>query len=283
MEQWFVWIERLVQFQTKKKQLVQLGSENQLFQPSPSLHNPTAASFIESRQILRRDTADAIKLAQTKMALRYDAKHRIPDLVGSVSLKLAKTGDAGYHIPKTSSLSTKRVGPYRILEKVSPLAYRLELPPGMSKTYPVISVIHLEQAKPDPFQREVPPPAPVIFQGHEEYVIDKIVRREKRGKESGYQVRWKGSHGGGDPEENTVQSMVENMLQALPGNDLTEKRYNSMMAEHTKLLASTAESIRRELVPVAILTSNYCDEARRFHNKFAGASPLVQKVEIHAC
>ncbi len=155
-------------------------------------NDPAAASFIQFRDILRKDTVDAIRLAQTKMALRYDSKHRVPDLVGSAYLRLAKTGDAGYHIPKTSSLSTKRVGPYRILEKVSPLAYRLELPPGMSRTHPVISVIHLEQAKPDPFKREIPPPAPIIFQGQKEYVIEKIVRREKRGKEDGYRVRWKG-------------------------------------------------------------------------------------------
>ena len=107
-------------------------------------------------------------------------------------MKLAKTGDADYHIPKASSLSTKKVGPYRILEKISPLAYCLKLPPSMSKVYSVISVIHLEQAKPDPYDREIPPPAPIITQGREEWVVEKIIRREKRGTRNGYQVKWKG-------------------------------------------------------------------------------------------
>ncbi|KAF6238350.1 hypothetical protein HO173_003630 [Letharia columbiana] len=58
--------------------------------------------FIKARETIRNDTSDAIKLAQAKMAARYDAKHRIPDLVGSVYLKLARNGAAGYHIPKNS-------------------------------------------------------------------------------------------------------------------------------------------------------------------------------------
>ena len=184
--------------------------------------NPAAIDFLKSRETIRNDTFNAIQLAQTKMAVRYDSKHRVPDLVGNVYLKLAKTGDAGYHIPKTSSLSTKRVGPYRILEKVSPLAYRLELPPSMAKVYPVISVIHLEQAKPDLFDRDIPPPAPIITQGQEEWVVERIVRREKRGNRNGYQVKWKGY------EEKTwepanrlredVPEMVEKFEKARPRN-----------------------------------------------------------------
>jgi len=121
-----------------------------------------------------------------KMAARYDSKHRIPDRAGSAYLKLGKTGDAGYHIPKSSSLSTKKVGPYRILQKVSPLAYRLELPPSMSRIHPVISVIHLEQGKADPFGRTIHPPVPVVIQGRGEYVVAKILRKELRGREHGY-------------------------------------------------------------------------------------------------
>ena len=107
--------------------------------------------FLKQRENIRRDTFDAIKLSQAKMSARYDSKYRIPDLAGMVYLKLAKTGDPGYYIPKSSSLSTKKVGLYKILQKVSPLVYKLELPPSMSRIYPVISVIHLEQAKADPF------------------------------------------------------------------------------------------------------------------------------------
>ncbi len=79
-----------------------------------------------------------------RMAVRYGSKNRIPDLVGSVYFELAKIGDARYDIPRNSSLSTKKDGPYRILEQISTLPCRLQLRPGMANTYPVI---HMEQAK----------------------------------------------------------------------------------------------------------------------------------------
>ena len=153
--------------------------------------DPAASEFIKSREAIRADAADAIKLAQAKMAVRYDAKHRIPDLQGHVYLKLAKTGDNGYHIPKHSSLSTKKVGPFKILDKISPLAYRLQLPPSM-KIHPVISVVHLEQAQPDPYDREIPPPEAIVIQGRKQYVVERIIRREKRNGQDGYIIKWKG-------------------------------------------------------------------------------------------
>jgi len=53
-------------------------------------------------------------------------------------------------------------------------------------------VIHLEQGKADPLGRTIPPPAPVVIQGREEYVVAKILRRGLRGRKHGYQVKWKG-------------------------------------------------------------------------------------------
>ena len=58
------------------------------------------------------------------LVVRYNLKYRVLDLVGSIYLKLTKIGDAGYYIPKLSSLLIKKVRPYRILEKISPLVYK---------------------------------------------------------------------------------------------------------------------------------------------------------------
>ena len=48
---------------------------------------------------------------------------------------------------------------------------------------------------------------------------------------------------------------------------MTERHFNEMITTHTELLANTAEGIRRELLPIAILKSNYSNEARKSHNK----------------
>lgn len=79
--------------------------------------DPDAVSFVDRRKTLRNEVYEAIKLAQAKMAVHYDARYRAPELSGSVYLKLAKTGNAGYHLPKTSSLSTKRAGPLKIMSR----------------------------------------------------------------------------------------------------------------------------------------------------------------------
>lgn len=155
-------------------------------------HGPKdAEDFYSRRQQIRSEVQDAIKFAQTRMSSYFDAKHRPVTLEGQAYIKMAKTGRIGYHLPQASALSTKKVGPFKILSRVGRLAYRLELPKTM-KIHPVISVVHLEQASIDPFERVVPQPGPVIVEGQEEWVIEKLIAREKRGRKDGYKVKWKG-------------------------------------------------------------------------------------------
>jgi len=68
-------------------------------------------------------------------------------------------------IPKVK-LGMQCVGPFEVVEKVGKLAYRLRLPDGW-KIHPVISIVHLEPAKEDPFDREVAPPPPMEVEGEE--------------------------------------------------------------------------------------------------------------------
>lgn len=97
-------------------------------------------------------------------------------------------------IPK-AKLGDQRTGPFKILEKVGELAYRLELPDTW-KIHPVISVAQLEQHRPDPFERVTVPPTPVVVDGQEEHEIETIIRAAMRGRrarrEKHYLVRWKG-------------------------------------------------------------------------------------------
>ena len=83
------------------------------------------------------------------------------------------------------------MGPYRIKRRVGELAYELELP-ASTHIHPVISCIHLEQFEPDSFKRMIPPPAPILVEGEEEFVVERLVgqRNSSRGPE--IQVKWKG-------------------------------------------------------------------------------------------
>jgi hypothetical protein len=121
---------------------------------------------------------DAVDLAKFRMAAAFDDKHQAPQLEGQVYIRMArKPGSPGYRLPNTTKLSPILQGPFRILERVSDLAYRLELPAHW-KIHPVISVIHLEQAHVDDYNRRVPTPPPVLVGGQEEHEVERIVRQE---------------------------------------------------------------------------------------------------------
>jgi hypothetical protein len=68
------------------------------------------------------------------------------------------------------------MGPYPIVKKISDLAYRLDLPSSL-RINPVISIIHLEQAPVDGYQRHMPMPLLVPVDGEPQYKIKKIIEQ----------------------------------------------------------------------------------------------------------
>jgi hypothetical protein len=153
--------------------------------------NPGANAFIDSRLRIRKDVSDALTLAQSRMALQFDRNHQPATLIGKVFIKVTKGIRPGYKLPGSTTLDTIKIGPFRILEQVGKLAYRLDLPATM-KIHPVISIVHLEQSYDDPYNRLVPEPGPIMVDGQPMEVIRKILRKEHRGKKNvWYKVRWK--------------------------------------------------------------------------------------------
>lgn len=148
----------------------------------------------------RIDAQDAIAFAAMKMKDYYDSNHtpiffREGDYV---NLRLHR----GYHvpgsIPSSKKIGQQLVGPFKILERVNRLAYRLELP-GSMRIHDVISVAHLEPATnpaDNPYQRRPIPPPPVIVEGEEEQEIGTLLQKRRirkgRGWSTQYLVRWKG-------------------------------------------------------------------------------------------
>jgi hypothetical protein len=149
---------------------------------------------------LRIDAEEAIKLAQLTMKRHYDRRHRpISFKVGDkVKVRLHK----GYSIalPVSKKYGPQFAGPYKVLERIGRLAYRLELPEHW-KVHPVISVAHLEPAKDDAFNRPQPDhPEPIYVDGDTENmksfeveaVLNKRERRRGRKVITEYLIRWVG-------------------------------------------------------------------------------------------
>lgn len=150
-------------------------------------------------QLARIDAADAIAFAQVNALRAYDKKHQAIHLrEGEYALlRLHK----GYNIPSTKvlgpKLSQQYAGPFRILEKIGNLAYRLELPEHW-RIHPVFTIAQLEPcADPtkDPFRRPRPDlPASVHVNGDTDrvksYEIEKIITsRETKKRDTEFLVR----------------------------------------------------------------------------------------------
>ena len=81
-------------------------------------------------------------------------------------------------------------GPFKVLDRVSDVAYRLELP----KHYEIHDVFHVSLLKPYRTDGRVQPPPPVELDKEMYYEIDDIVahRTAKRGNKRSYLVKWSG-------------------------------------------------------------------------------------------
>ena len=126
-----------------------------------------AALLIPDALAACTDAAEAVFFALLNQKVTYNRKHQPLFMkVGEwAMLRLHK----GYSIPVTTGVTKKLtqqyIGPFRIVEKVGCLAYRLNVPPNW-RIHPVFSVAQLEPAPPpakDPFGRPFPSNLPLVF------------------------------------------------------------------------------------------------------------------------
>jgi hypothetical protein len=112
----------------------------------------------------------------------------------------------------TKKLMDKYIGPYTIIEKISPLVYKLELPTKLNRIHPVFHINKLRRAlETDRFDREQKDrPLPVIkIDGQDAWYVERIVDKRKKGKLIEYLVKWEGY----DEWENTWEP-IGNLKQA---------------------------------------------------------------------
>ena len=173
-----------------------------------------------------RDTLEEAKAALAKskddMALYYNRKRTpAPDY---------KTGDMVFldasDIQTTRpsrKLSHRRLGPFPIDKQVGNGAYRLRLPPSMSRIRPVFNVVKLSLAPPDPIpgRRAQPPPLPEIVNGEEEWVVEEILDSKMVNRKLRYLVKWEGfgiEHNSWEPWDNVhAPELIADFYRRHPG------------------------------------------------------------------
>lgn len=157
----------------------------------PSFPSSDAAETLIGELRNRRDEAkDSIRVAQRKQKKYYDSKRT--DLLfhpgDLVMLKYNRFG-AGYKPPsphnhKLAPTST----PLRIKERLSPLSYRVDLPPG-SSIHDVVSIVHLKKFRGEGSEIR---PTPIVVDGAEEWTVESIDGERTRDGCTEYLVRWEG-------------------------------------------------------------------------------------------
>ena len=84
------------------------------------------------------------------------------------------------------------MGPFTIQKVVSPVAFRLDLPPGW-QIHPTFHASNLKAYIRHPeFEREVEPPPPELVDGNLEYEVEAILQHRGKGARRQYLVSWKG-------------------------------------------------------------------------------------------
>src|SRR5436190_8239948 len=137
---------------------------------------------------------EQLEKTQAHMSKYYDSKH-LPIsfkpgdkvLLDGRNLKTKRS---------SKKLDHKLYGPYAIIKLIGTRAAKLQLPKAM-KCHDVFNVSLLEPYKASSFEgRSQEPPSPVVVDGEEEYIIEQIIKSEKRKARRGnkwwveYLVKW---------------------------------------------------------------------------------------------
>jgi hypothetical protein len=104
---------------------------------------------------------------------------------------------------KSQKLNPKCLGPFKVLDRVGNLDYRLELPPTMD-LHNVFHADRLTYATINETYRKLPQPNPIGIYGNLEFEVEKILdSKHSRQYSNGilYLVQWKGYGPGGDTWE----------------------------------------------------------------------------------
>ena len=93
-------------------------------------------------------------------------------------------------------LRARRIGPYKIMEKISEVNYKLQLPHNI-RVHPVFHISQLVDYHENPFpERTVPPPPPIRINDHEEFEIEEVldhkVRKYPKIVKRFFLIKWKG-------------------------------------------------------------------------------------------
>ena len=176
---------------------------NPRFSPAvpSSIDVPRAQEFTKDLSELFKELKENLKLASNKQE-KFANQHRIKAPEFKVNDKVWVNSSLIIR-NKNKKLKPRKLGPYKILEKVSPVTYKIDFPKNI-RIHPIIHVSELEPYYEDTFKRKKEPPPPIIVNDEEEYEVEEILDKRKHYGKTQYLIKWKGyplSEASWEPEE----------------------------------------------------------------------------------
>jgi glycosylphosphatidylinositol phospholipase D len=178
--------------------------------------NDTADDLAERIQSVVSDAKKCLDAAQQRQKAYADRFRR--DFTFTVGSEvLLSTKHINVKIKGTPKLLPRWVGPFKVTQRINPVAYKLDLPASL-KIHPVFHASLLKAYVPG---RVSPPPAPDVVDGEYEWEVEAVlahkdvqVRRKKNRKHTPvfkcqYLVKWVGedeAHNTWEPEEHCKNS-----------------------------------------------------------------------------
>jgi hypothetical protein len=88
-------------------------------------------------------------------------------------------------------LLPRKLGPFKVVKQINPVAFRLELPATMAKVHPVFHASLLFPYKDGGRKQPAPPPV-VLEDGAEEFEVEAVLGHRYTGKKLQYLIKFKG-------------------------------------------------------------------------------------------
>ncbi|MEN9524269.1 MAG: hypothetical protein RL536_338 [Candidatus Parcubacteria bacterium] len=221
-DDWFKWLD-LAEFTynnsinstTRMTPFMALQGFNPKAMPVPGIENtPSKAEqwsvncherFEQLRENLKSAQDDYKRFADRRRSKGPDFKVGDKVFLSSKNIKTLR--------PK-KKLTPKYFGPFKIIQKINDVAFRLDLPP----TWKIHNVFHISLLEPspvDPFPEQVSiPPPPEEIEGQLEYEIEKILSHRQFHGRTQYLIRWRG-YGAEDDTWEPADVVAENAQETI--------------------------------------------------------------------
>jgi hypothetical protein len=131
---------------------------------------------------------------------------------------LVSTANIKLKVPGARKLLPRWIGPFRVVQKIGVVAYRVQLP----DTFKIHDVFHVSLLRPYVADGRVQPPPPPVFEEDASYEVERVLSHENRGSRSRpkkfYLIKWLGyalEHNSWEPECNLSVEILKEYWDAV--------------------------------------------------------------------